>query len=95
MRHIKARCLVASKGEGMMNGGSSVFLTAFWASLGAPTLLYAEVPSFRPYIADLTPGDSFRLVGLFLNQAISDLQRDGFSANSAAGEQLSFEFHKS
>ena len=77
-----------------MNRGS-VFLTAFWAGLAAPTSLYAEVPPFRPYIADLTPGDSFRLVSLFLNQAISSLQRDGSATTPSTGEQLAFEFDKS
>jgi len=82
-------------GRAAVNKGS-VFLTAFWAGLAAPTSLYAEIPPFRPYIADLTPGDSFRLVGLFLNQALSNSERDRFSATpSSAGEQLSFEFDNS
>jgi hypothetical protein len=76
---------------------NSVFLTAFWTGLAAPTSLYAGTPPYRPLVADLTFHDSFAFVGYYLNQALSESGYDGSAAAAPVegGTQLSFEFAES
>jgi hypothetical protein len=72
---------------------SSVFLTAFWAGLAAPTSLYATSAAYRPLINDLTFSDSFALVGIFLGESVVAAQNDGQPKPAGASSgQLSFQF---
>ena len=79
---------------------SSVFVTAFWTGLAGPSALYAETPAYRPYIANLTFLDSFALVGVFMNNAMCELNAgqiatDGTEGRTRGGDQLSFQFNES